>query len=226
MADRIQIRRDTAANWTTANPTLAQGEWGFETDTGKLKVGDGSAAWASLAYFTASLTAADVTNTPAGNIAATDIQAAINELDAEKEPADATILKEADIGVTVQAYDADTAKLDVAQSWVAQQTFSELKEGVYTITDGAAFEIDPANGTYQTITLGDNRTPAATNFESGQAVVLMVDDGTAYTLTWTTIGVTWKTDSGSAPTLNTTGYTVILIWKVGTTVYGARIGDA
>jgi hypothetical protein len=36
----------------------------------------------------------------------------------------------------------------------------------------------------------------------------------------------WKTNSGSAPTLNTTGYTVIQLWKVGDQVYGARVGDA
>jgi len=47
-----------------------------------------------------------ITNTPAGDIAATTVQAAIDELDTEKEPADATILKDADIGVNVQAYDA------------------------------------------------------------------------------------------------------------------------
>ena len=50
MADRIQIRRDTAANWTSANPTLTQGELGVETDTQKLKIGDGSTAWSSLGY--------------------------------------------------------------------------------------------------------------------------------------------------------------------------------
>ena len=50
MADIIQIRRDTAANWTSANPTLAQGELGVETDTDKIKIGDGSTAWASLGY--------------------------------------------------------------------------------------------------------------------------------------------------------------------------------
>jgi hypothetical protein len=47
----IQIRRDTAANWTAANPTLADGQFGYERDTGKLKVGDGATAWTSLAYF-------------------------------------------------------------------------------------------------------------------------------------------------------------------------------
>lgn len=47
---RFWQRRDTAANWTAANPTLASGEFGYETDTKKLKIGDGSTAWNSLAY--------------------------------------------------------------------------------------------------------------------------------------------------------------------------------
>ena len=47
---RILIRRDTAAAWTASNPTLASGELGGETDTGKLKLGNGSTAWNSLAY--------------------------------------------------------------------------------------------------------------------------------------------------------------------------------
>lgn len=47
---QIQIRRGTAAQWTSANPTLAAGEWGFETDTNKGKIGNGSTAWNSLAY--------------------------------------------------------------------------------------------------------------------------------------------------------------------------------
>ena len=50
MADQIQLRRDTAANWTSANPTLASGEFGLETDTDQFKVGDGTTAWASLGY--------------------------------------------------------------------------------------------------------------------------------------------------------------------------------
>ena len=51
VADKIQIRRDTAANWTSSNPTLAQGELGLETDTSKLKAGTGSTAWTSLGYY-------------------------------------------------------------------------------------------------------------------------------------------------------------------------------
>ena len=46
----MQQRRDTAANWTANDPTLLNGELGYETDTGYWKVGDGSTAWTSLAY--------------------------------------------------------------------------------------------------------------------------------------------------------------------------------
>lgn len=106
-----------------------------------------------------------------------------------------------------------------------------ILEDIYTISDGAAFEIDPGNGSIQLITLGASRTPKATNFANGEAITMMVDDGTAYTITWTDAtfggsGVVWKTDSGSAPTLNTSGYTAIVLWKVGNQVYGARVGNA
>jgi hypothetical protein len=104
-------------------------------------------------------------------------------------------------------------------------------EDVFTITDGAAFEIDPGNGSIQLITLGANRTPKATNFAAGEAITLMVDDGTAYTITWTDAtfggsGVVWETNGGTAPTLATSGYTTIVLWKVGSQVYGARVGNA
>jgi hypothetical protein len=103
-----------------------------------------------------------------------------------------------------------------------------ILEDVFTITDGAAFEVDPGNGSVQLITLGDNRTPKATNFAAGHSITLMVDDGSAYTLTWTdatwgTSGVEWT--GGAAPDLATTGYTVIQFWKVGTQVYGALVGE-
>lgn len=47
---QIQVRRGTASQWTSTNPTLAAGEWGYETDTGKVKIGNGSTAWTSLGY--------------------------------------------------------------------------------------------------------------------------------------------------------------------------------
>jgi hypothetical protein len=51
MATRMQQRRGTAAQWTAANPVLAAGEIGFETDTNKFKMGNGSSAWSALQYF-------------------------------------------------------------------------------------------------------------------------------------------------------------------------------
>jgi len=48
---QMYIRRDTAADWTSTNPTLAAGEIGYETDTLKYKIGDGTTAWTSLEYW-------------------------------------------------------------------------------------------------------------------------------------------------------------------------------
>lgn len=47
---QIQVRRDTSANWTSTNPVLAAGEFGHETDTGLVKIGDGTSAWTALQY--------------------------------------------------------------------------------------------------------------------------------------------------------------------------------
>ena len=66
MAVRIQFRRGTAAEWTSANPTLAAGELGYETDTTKFKLGDGSTAWTSLGY--GGVSQADIDNAVANVI--------------------------------------------------------------------------------------------------------------------------------------------------------------
>lgn len=100
-----------------------------------------------------------------------------------------------------------------------------LTEASYAITDGASVVIDPANGSRQRWTLGANRTPTTT-LANGQSVLLFIDDGAAYSITWSSIGVTWKTNAGVAPTLNTTGFTMIVLTKENGVIYGARVGDA
>jgi major tropism determinant Mtd-like protein len=81
MSVAMQQRRDTAADWTSVNPVLYAGQLGFETDTGKIKLGDGVTAWTSLPYLSGvtsvnghtgivTLTASDVSADAAGSAAA------------------------------------------------------------------------------------------------------------------------------------------------------------
>lgn len=90
-----------------------------------------------------------------------------------------------------------------------------LQETVFTLT-GTTPALNPFNGTIQTWTLTANSTPTD-SLATGQSMTLLVDDGTAFTITWPTI--TWV--GGVAPVLATTGNTVITLFKVGSTLYGA-----
>ena len=81
MAVLIQIRRGTAAAWTSANPTLAVGELVIETDTSKYKIGDGSTAWTSLGYSSLPSTALTATVVDAkGDIIAATAAATVAKL--------------------------------------------------------------------------------------------------------------------------------------------------
>ena len=94
-------------------------------------------------------------------------------------------------------------------------------EDVYALS-GTSASLEPDNGSVQTHTLSGNTT-YSDGFSAGEAITLMIDDGTARTITWPTM--TWVNNGAAAPTLATTGYTVIAIWKVSTTLYGALVGD-
>lgn len=94
-----------------------------------------------------------------------------------------------------------------------------IEEEVFSLS-GTTPALDPSNGTIQTWTLTGNSTPTD-GLTAGEAITLMIDDGSAYTITWPTMQ--WA--GGSAPTLATTGYTVVELWKVGSTLYGASVGD-
>ena len=98
-----------------------------------------------------------------------------------------------------------------------------IDETVYAVVDAAGVALSPSNGTIQTWTLGASRTPTAGTWDAGESITMMIDDGTARTITWTTLGVVWV--GGAAPTLATTGSTVIELWKVGSTIYGALVGS-
>ena len=96
-----------------------------------------------------------------------------------------------------------------------------ITETVFAITDAASVALDPDNGMIQTWTLGANRT-ATDSLTTGQSMLLVVTStASSYTLTWPTM--TWK--GGSAPTLGGATPTAIELFKVGSTLYGATIGD-
>ena len=67
MASQIQIRRDSSANWASINPILAEGEYGLDLDTNKLKHGDGATAWNSLDYCIPSQAEFNALGTSVGN---------------------------------------------------------------------------------------------------------------------------------------------------------------
>ena len=146
-----------------------------------------------------------------------------------------TYLTSAAIGSTVQAYAANltswaaiapSSKVDATGGTASGLTLNDgYTEEVFTVT-GTTPALSPTNGTYQNWTLTANSTPTAGTWANGQSLTLHIDDGTAFTITWTSLSVTWKTNGGVAPTLQTTGVTVIQLWKTGGVIYGARVGDA
>jgi len=195
MASIIQIRRDTASDWTSANPTLAQGELALETDTLKLKAGDGSTAWTSLAYY--SLGTAGYT-----------------------------------IGTDVQAYDADTSKLDVAETRSASINFADqiaqrpvLKDYAESSVAMAANDVDLALGNVQTKTISGAQTLTFSNppaSGSAGSFTLILTNGGSATVTWPT-SVDWPL--ATAPTLTAAGVDVLFFTTIdgGTIWYGTAV---
>ncbi len=99
-------------------------------------------------------------------------------------------------------------------------TTKAVRESVFALT-GTSAALDHSNGAIQTHTLTGNSTYTDSILE-GEAITLMIDDGAGFTVTWPTI--MWVNTGGIAPPLSTTGFTIVALWKVGTTLYGALVG--
>jgi hypothetical protein len=125
MATRMQQRRGTAQQWTTANPTLGAGEIGFETDTNKFKIGNGSSNWAALSYFanTAGLEALLNDGAPAALNTLNEIAAAIND-----DPAFFTT-----IATNLSTHESDTSVHGIADTSVLA-TFSYVTDAIASVT--------------------------------------------------------------------------------------------
>lgn len=126
-------------------------------------------------------------------------------------------LQSSDIGVSVQAYDVDTAKLDVAQEFTATQNFNAT-----TLTDGATINWDLSANQVASVTLGGNRTLAApTNLKDGATYILIIKQDATGSRTLTFNGA-YKFPGGTAPTLTTSANAVDIISFVsdGTSLFG------
>ena len=176
----VRVARGTYSNLNSSVSDIQEGEICYATDQDKLYVKEGS-----------SLVDASSTDISAkANIASPTFTGTVTI------PSGASI---ADIGTTIQAYDADTAKTDTAQTFTAAQ-----RGTIATLTDGATITPDFATANNFTVTLGGNRTIAnPTNLTAGQSgSIFLVQDGTgSRTAAW---GSYWDFAAATAPTLTTT----------------------
>lgn len=134
----------------------------------------------------------------------------------------ANILVDADIGVTIQAYDVDTAKTDVAQEYTRAQNFNAT-----SLTDGVSIAWNVENNQVASVTLAGNRTLAnPTNMKDGGTYILRVtQDGTgSRTLAY---GSAYKWSGGTAPVLSTGAGKIDILTFIsdGTNMYGVATLD-
>jgi hypothetical protein len=128
MATKIQLRRDSSANWTSLNPTLSEGEVGYETNTGKFKIGNGSSLWSALDYFETDLSEY-LTTSSASTTYLTQASASTTYL---TQAAGSAYLTQASASTTYL-----TKNLDIIAA----------KTGPYTLASGDEGDFIQANGT-------------------------------------------------------------------------------
>ena len=138
----MQQRRGTAAQWTSANPILAAGEIGFETDTGKFKMGNGSSAWSALSYFADS---SDFDTTAIESTIDSKVATAVNNLVAGA-PAALNTLNELALAIDSDSSFASTITSSLASK--ASLTQVNSHEAQTTTVHGIANTADLATMSY------------------------------------------------------------------------------
>jgi hypothetical protein len=200
----VRVARGTYSNLNSSVSDIQEGEICYATDQDKLYVKEGSSlvdASTTDISAKADIASPTFTGTPAAPTATAGTnttQIATTAFVTTAVPDISGKANTSDIGTTIQAYDADTAKTDTAQTFTAAQ-----RGTISTLTDGATITPDFATANNFTVTLGGNRTIAnPTNLTAGQSgSIFIVQDGTgSRTGAW---GSYWDFAAGSAPTLTT-----------------------
>ena len=128
------------------------------------------------------------------------------------------------IGSNVQAYSSNLTSINQDLATDDSVTFNNVVTGT---TDhgsvSATLNLAASGGQIQQLTLGASITISSSTLNNGDSLILMVDDGSAYAVTWS--GFTFSNNDGVAPTLVTSGYNVFSIWKIGGTSYISYAGD-
>lgn len=213
---KLQLRHGTAAAWVAANPVLLDGEFGYESDTGKAKLGDGLTAWNGLGYFAGGAgtnVATDIIWDTKGDLAAaTGPNAAVKlpvGTDGHVLTADsgeATGIKWAVGGGGVTDHGALTGLADNDHPQYQRVL-------VQTLSDGANIAWDLNLGGQAVVTLGGNRTlDNPTNLVAGAIYTLrVIQDGTGTRLLTFDTAYLWPKDV--PPTLSATaGATDVLVF--------------
>jgi len=173
MATRIQLRRDTSSNWGILNVTLSSGEIGFETDTNKFKIGNGSTTWSGLEYFGGEVDLSGyLTLASASTTYLTQASASTNYL--TQASASTTYLTQASGATTylTQASASTTYLTQDSASTTYQNKNLDIitaKTGAYTVASGDEGDLIQANGTF-TISVP---TDATFNFSIGTQINLL-----------------------------------------------------
>lgn len=220
MSKQVKIRRGTATEHASFTGVI--GEITVDTTNYALRVHDGSTVGGNP------VARADGTNASGSwGITANNVSGVVG---AANGGTGASTLTGVVIGNGTSAF---TVKTNPSGAFVGttdtqtvtNKTFGNYTETVFAVVDGVGAVLNPNNGSIQTWTLGANRTPTQASWAAGQSITLMINEtASAYTVDWTTLGVSWV--GGFPPSLApTSGFTVITLWKVGTTIYGSLIGQ-
>jgi hypothetical protein len=223
MAVQIQMRRDTYANWNTADPTLAEGEWGLETDTNKFKIGTGSAAWSSLDY--SSLPSNVLPLTGGAMTGAITTNSTFDGVDIAVRDAILTSTTTTAGAALPKAGGTLSGTVDAADQILQRPVMKDYAE---TKVAMAAHAVDLSLGNVQTYTLSGAQTLTFTNppaSGSAGSFTLIVTNGASATLTWPT-SVDWA--GGTAPTLTASGVDILTFLTIdgGVIWYGFAAGLA